>query len=293
MTDLPPADLTDLTPEVRASVEADLKSRTKPTSTLPTVNYGELWRSRVRLEATVINPDLPGCPCCNAGAIKGRGDLHTPDDIAHNCNCVATDAMRYRAGMRLAWQKSQALPLYLRTVPPMFQASRLSDPELAGESHATAMAAARQLDGTSLYLYGVPGCHKSRMAAALGRAYAEMGMRVKWYSVNELINAYRDAAFGRAERPTPGDCEVLILDDPGKCKPSGFAFEQFFTLLDHAYTHRQTLIVTAQDRPGTIAEAMTPPDANAGAVNAVASRLGKGAVIEVTGRDDRYNSGLN
>lgn len=283
-------DLIDLPESARLAVEDALRARTKTTAPaeLPKTNFLGMVKGLTVSRAVTTN-HLPGCPLCGALALMGRGSYQAPFDIEHDCNCVADQPLAYARELRRVWTVRQAVPLYLGNVPPLFQSSQLTDPELGSEGRAAALAAAQRLDGSNLYLWGLPGRRKTHLATALGRAYAEKGMRVRWYSTNKLIADYRAVVTG-GPRPTPEDYDVLILDDPGKVKPTAYAFEAMFNVLDHAHTHRQTLIVTAQDRPGVIAGAITPEDANEGAAAAVASRLGSGRVIEVTGRDERYNS---
>ncbi|PYE51036.1 ATP-binding protein [Deinococcus yavapaiensis] len=237
---------------------------------------------------TAHNPTLPACPTCNAPAFVGYA--YTPwSDIAHDCNCVADREGAYLVGLRRAWQARTALPAYLATLPERYRAYTLPGLRTTFEN-TQARAACEGLDRANVYLYGPAGTGKTYLAVATGRAYAEQGRSVRFWSLNLLIGAYRDAIANRTRAPELASVDVLVLDDCGKLKPSEYVYEQVYNLLEARWADAKTTMFTAQHNPGKVALTLTPAG-NEDAAGALASRMGSGYVFEIAGDDERCKSG--
>jgi DNA replication protein DnaC len=110
------------------------------------------------------------------------------------------------------------------------------------------------------YLFcGENGSGKTHFAWALYRHSLSKGRRVVGCSVRELLEDYRKAAInGKGEeevasfrpRVLPADLRVkgqewtIFLDEFEKARPSEFASEVLFELIDAAYQFQHQLIVT-------------------------------------------------
>jgi DNA replication protein DnaC len=80
---------------------------------------------------------------------------------------------------------------------------------------------------------------------------------------------------------------VLILDDLGKVKTSEFVYETLYACLESRWSNAKTTILTANHKPGVVADRLTPASLDREAADAILSRLIAGQVIEVKGMDER------
>ena len=140
--------------------------------------------------------------------------------------------------------------------------------------------------GRTLYLWGNPGNAKTHLACAIGFQALERESVVFW-NVAALYAALRESVANDTPRPnllTPG---VLILDDLGKVKTSEFVYETLYACLESRWSNAKTTILTANHKPGIVADRLTPSSLDREASDAILSRLVAGRVIEIQGEDRR------
>jgi DNA replication protein DnaC len=101
-----------------------------------------------------------------------------------------------------------------------------------------------------LLLEGGYGCGKTHLAAAIGNARLKKGETVLFITSPDLLDHLRGAYAPEAETSYDEmfdrvrNADLLILDDLGVEKPSPWAHEKLFQLLNHRYTHNLPTVIT-------------------------------------------------
>ncbi len=235
-----------------------------------------------------ISGSLPLCPCCAAPAYDGewRGAF----DLHHACNCILERATRYEQGVQQLWERRQRERRYLETLPTRYRAYTFNSfDQTAG--NAAALEVAAQLEpGRTLFLWGNPGNGKTHLACAIGFRALERGSVVFW-NVAALYARLRECVAHDLPKPNLLAPSVLILDDLGKVKASEFVYETLYGCLESRWSNAKTTILTANHKPGVVADRLTPASLDQQASDAILSRLVAGHVVEVTGEDRREGRG--
>lgn len=231
---------------------------------------------------------LPACPQCGRPALAGE-PWEAWDRLTHDCHCCLDDELAYNDGLRRLWASKMALPHYLAGLPERYARYTFDRIERTPEN-APAIDAARRLDRRSLFLHGPAGTGKTMLACATAHAYAASGVTARYWSLNELIGVLRRAAVGEAPTPDLLSVDVLVLDDAGKVKPTGFVYEAIYNCLEGRWSREKTTIITANHKPRVVGLALTP-EGDADAASALVSRMGSGLVFEMDGRDARWKGG--
>lgn len=97
-------------------------------------------------------------------------------------------------------------------------------------------------DGTGLIFWGTVGTGKSFMAAAVANKLMEQEHSVEMHDLGFYLNCpfeERSERIGSASRP-----ELLILDDLGMERDTGFGLETIFSVIDRRYRSGKPMIVT-------------------------------------------------
>lgn len=138
-------------------------------------------------------------------------------------------------------------------------------------------------ESVGLYLYGPVGVGKTHVAAGIVHKEAMLGSHCKWVSMSGWLADLR-ASFNGAEPPEQagsfGWSDVLVLDDLGAEKPSDWALESIFLLVNTVYERERTrLIVTSN---------LSLADLSKRVGSRIASRLAEMCEpLELTGADRR------
>lgn len=157
------------------------------------------------------------------------------------CDCDgAVEAERTAArklrqhDLKEAWHKT-GVPRIFQPVTPDFDG--LGQLEFAG----------------GLYIFGPKGTGKTTRACSILKAYVSRNQRDGWVSakfisVPDWLASMRgnwgheeEDAFQRA-----AGCKLLVLDDLGKGKPTEWAMERLFRLIDRRYNDMRPTIYTSQ-----------------------------------------------
>ncbi len=180
----------------------------------------------------------------------------------------------------------EALALARMRIPAGLQGARLWNwepadgvPRKACEEYVSAWPPARPF----LWLGGNIGTGKSHLAAAiLFTARERWGVYGQFWSVSEVADSYRAASSPEYEGPWPAgaldvalkETPLLVLDDLGRERVTGFSEARLFAVVDARYREQRPTVVTT----------------NAGAEDiepALRSRLLSGIEVRFTGRDRR------
>jgi DNA replication protein DnaC len=138
---------------------------------------------------------------------------------------------------------------------------------------------------TGLYIHGTLGTGKTHTAwLAAADWCAETGTRPQcgdhqvppllFLRVPDLLDALRPQ--DDKTRMRIRDCQeagLLVLDDLGAEKPSEWAIERLYMIIDHRYAHKLPLIVTTNVPITRLAEHMSGLGATSGPAARIASRL--------------------
>lgn len=143
-------------------------------------------------------------------------------------------------------------------------------------------------DLAGLLLTGGVGVGKTTIAAAALVARAHIGP-VQWADAHRLIRDLQ-AGFGtpdreRAQRLLDGGerAPALVVDDLDKVRPTEYAAEAIFSLIDSREAHRRPLLITTNLRPAELAGRWPAPFGEA-----IGSRLrGYCIALDLTGSDRR------
>jgi len=142
------------------------------------------------------------------------------------------------------------LESYPRTLPPALDDSQT--PRIA--QWFTRIEAGDQPLG--LYLYGPVGSGKTGLAAASLRLATEQGYDGWFTTVPRLLQSQRDSFGDRGESPMAYALriDVLLLDDLGAERPTGWAMEQLDDLIRERVAELRPTIVTSNFTLPEIAE---------------------------------------
>lgn len=241
-------------------------------------------QTTIAKEVLETTNDLPVCPCCSALAFKVS--WRDTFDLQHACDCILERPTAYEDGIQQLWEIELRRREYLSSLPVRYQACTFKTLERYADN-AAAFDVGMSLElGQMLYLWGKPGNGKTHLACAIGFRLIDQA-RVRFWNMASLYAALRDAIAHDQPRPNLLAPSVLILDDLGKVKTSEFVYETLYACLEGRWSNGKTTILTANHKPGIVADRLTPSSLDQDAANAILSRLVAGRVLEVRGSDRR------
>lgn len=115
-----------------------------------------------------------------------------------------------------------------------------------------------------LYLSGPMGTGKTTQACRILKAYVRREQRDGWVSAKfmsvpdwlaSMRGFWGDIEEDRFQRAA--GCKLLVLDDIGKGKPTAWAVEKLFRLVDNRYNHAKPTIFTSNYDLGELGERYT------------------------------------
>lgn len=192
---------------------------------------GRLTITQSETQDELYNCDLG---CFDTGWIveEGKG--------ARRCDCLSK-AQRDRQLVR---------------IPPEYRSYDLATLQADIDRHpkqAALIEAIRENPDTSLLLSGRVGCGKSLFGWLFYKAAVEQGRPSIALPLAELLLQFRRYEMGGEQVPditfeslrTDKRRYLVFLDEFDKARPSEFASEQLFLLIDAIYTYHHQLIVTS------------------------------------------------
>jgi DNA replication protein DnaC len=243
---------------------------------------------RASNRSSEISAALPACPVCGASAFQG--EWHSIFDPHHACDCILEHAERYEAGVGRLWERRIRHGRYVETLPARYREYTFDTLEFT-DGNAEALEVGMDLEpGRTLYLWGNPGNGKTHLACAIGFRGVERTTVVFW-NMAALYARLRECIAHDLPRPNLTAPGVLILDDLGKVKTSEFVYETLYACLEARWSNARTTILTANHKPGVVADRLTPASLDREASDAILSRLVAGHVVAVAGEDRREGRG--
>lgn len=124
---------------------------------------------------------------------------------------------------------------------------------------------------TGLFIYGSPGNGKTHLAAAIAHTIKERGHTVVFQTVPKLLERIR-ATFNGKNRESEQEimdvlttAKLLVLDDIGAEKVSGWVLEVIFRIIDGRYQRKLKTIITSNLKPTDLEKHLIerPDDPNA------------------------------
>ena len=178
-----------------------------------------------------------GCEKCD-----GFGNLVTPDG-AKDCEC-RVNAMRY-------------VLLANAQIPPMFIKKTIDNFANKTTNQKEVLKTARQFIDTfkpgaqGLLFLGDCGTGKTHLAVGVLREIALKGHGGLFYNVIQLLDELR-SSFDEGNRVSQWPildrlytAQLLVLDDLGAEKTSGWVNDRLYAIINHRYEHQKTTILTS------------------------------------------------
>lgn len=109
----------------------------------------------------------------------------------------------------------------------------------------------RELPERGLYLHGGVGTGKTHIAAGLANKAIAADMRLHWLDATIWLADMRASYNGGPPAPDAAkiaDCDMLVIDDLGAHKPTEWASEQFFLLINQVYEREDVLVIVTSER---------------------------------------------
>lgn len=245
---------------------------------------------RERDRIAVDRPD--GCWCLGVGAIGERfvpdGDGGGIPVHTEYCECLEGQSMResddriraaYRNGMRKArlerYFGSTRIPQRYATVTLDSYPATSATAEIVERLRGYA-ASCGQREGSSILLWGLYGTGKTGLSIATMRSAIEAhGLDALFTTVPDLLNEIRSTFGANSQRPRlpyaedqeslPGlssgelqrlvrDTSLLVLDDLGTERVTGWVAETLFELINHRYNRMLRTIFTSNLDPELLIE---------------------------------------
>lgn len=252
--------------------------------------------SALELDTQHPNPLLcPGleknCPVCRAAAVHWKPDLANGTFVAaFDCDCQfdssaggrgrwidATSAMDHL--YRLRWRMVQRLG---RDYSLMADRSFQTGPGNLDAAKAISYSGAND----RVFLHGASGRGKTHLAIQKALQLFNQGVSVEYWPEQAFFEDAQQYVLSKNPLKTkPGRSgDVLILDDLGKTRPTEYAAQMLYDVLEFRVSNNLGFLITSNHSPEEVARRMVLDPKNA---NAVASRLHSGLVLELVGEDRR------
>ena len=214
------------------------------------------------------------CPYCGKELKTNTIDLagRTITVYRELCHCEQAEAERMRELMEEQQRKAadERKRMERAGIPQRFFDSPLKDGWRCGA-----------------YLFGSIGVGKTWTAAGMARKALEDGATVRFMAGGAYLDAFKASYNGDYTAfYAMRNCGLLVLDDLGKERPSQWAVESLFKLVDHRYNVKKPVIITSNYPLNRLGMRLTNGDPITAA--AIVSRLSEMCPrVEVQGLDRR------
>ncbi|MDI6783822.1 MAG: ATP-binding protein [bacterium] len=187
----------------------------------------------------MIQPEIPaiGCAQCD-----GYGNIITPTGVK-DCEC------KLRAQIAFNLLAAQIPPMYARKSLENFKPSSKYRKEVL--ETAKGFFAEYKLEGKGLLFMGPCGTGKTHVAVAILIELILAGHTGLFYNIISLLDDLRASYNSKDESEQwelidrVRDTKILILDDLGAEKTSGWVNDRLYAIINYRYENKKTTIVTS------------------------------------------------
>lgn len=192
------------------------------------------------------------------------------------------------AGMPSMWQRERSLSKWMRD-----EASR----QVAYEAAVSfGVSLSKKRKAMSLYIVGDIGVGKTFLCSCLCADLVRRKVRVLWRNVSDVLREIRasfDKKAGNREQEVIDSFlkpAVLVLDDLGKERPTEWALEQLFSVVNARYDAGKPMLVTTNYGGEELVKRLTPRgESDDTTARAVVDRLrGTCKCVKLEGSSRRY-----
>jgi len=277
-----------------------IKISTKPTATTSLrgkydLTAEEIQRHRDEIADIEAAQDL--CRGCNGESCKqpSRGMIPVVD-TSYGRFCHALRPCKHERNRR---ERMRIARLFASArIPRAYEGDTFADYDITDGNKGAVAAAHLMIAGEigGLFMHGVRGTGKTKLAAIIANERARAGNPVLFASVPDLMadirSSFKDNSTSetvQAVKETP----FLVLDDLGSEKMSEWVGEQLFCIVNHRYNERLQTVVTSNYSPTEIIAHMATVDRDGNVIDdmqgqRIMSRIyGMCERVEVRGADWR------
>ena len=182
-------------------------------------------------------------------------------------------------------------------IPRAYEGDTFADYTVTDGNRKAVESARWVLDGGSgVFLYGVRGTGKTKLAAIIANERARAGHPVLFASVPDLMADIRASlsSGGTSERvQAVKEAPFLVLDDLGAEKMTEWVGEQLFCIVNHRYNEQLPTVVTSNYSPTQVIAHMATVDGRGNVIDdmqgqRIMSRIyGMCERVEISGADWR------
>lgn len=246
------------------------------------------WRSLVRAEITKWD-GWEKCGCAKAVDRRNKQELARIQKQQEEAEAARKEAMRQKV-QRLFDMSQLGRRFRNRTfenwvVTPQNKKALESAKKYAAEFDQM------KTDGIGILLSGSMGTGKTHLGAAIANALINEGTPVIMNTMIGLLNKIKNAYDGEI-RETEGQLinlystvDLLIIDDLGKERPSEWALEKLYTIINARYENLLPVVITTNYSVDKLVSRLTIKD-NYETAEAIVSRLGEMCVGEEMNFED-------
>lgn len=148
--------------------------------------------------------------------------------------------------------------------------------------------------GTGIIFYGSYGVGKTHLACSIANELIKMQKSVIFGSTIKLFGIIKKSYNNGIEEDESKiisefiDCDVLIIDDLGKERPSEWVLEKLYYIINERYEHNKPIIITTNFSENQLIDIFTV-EKNKSSIEAIISRLKEICLsIEIFDNDYRY-----
>lgn len=148
--------------------------------------------------------------------------------------------------------------------------------------------------GTGIIFYGSYGVGKTHLACSIANELIKLQKSVIFGSTIKLFGIIKKSYNNEIEQDESKiisefiDCDVLIIDDLGKEKPSEWVLEKLYYIINERYEHNKPIIITTNFSENQLIDIFTVGE-NKSSIKAIISRLKEICLsVEIFDNDYRY-----
>ena len=222
----------------------------------------EIARHREEIAEIERLQDL--CRGCTGESCKqtSRGMIPVVDTSCGRFYHVLSPCKHERNG----WERLRIARLFASAhIPRAYEADTFADYEVTGGNKGAVDAARMMVDGEigGLFIHGVRGTGKTKLAAIIANERARAGSPVLFASVPDLMadirSSFKDGTTSEAVQAVK-NTPFLVLDDLGAEKMTEWVGEQLFCIVNHRYNECLQTVVTSNYNPTQIIRRMATVD---------------------------------